>query len=1274
MPHRIGSKRECDINDNGSLTYGSDSPAETLGSEAMGVPAKGGSPWTDQAPVSSSAMKPSQIRQQQRRQIAKTSFLDTSPNNDPVNDDQDDHIQPLRNSAPVVSAPFDNIAYPDKLVTGPTFGGDEVDESTRIAPRSGQNALLAMTDDGEDDSASAADKSPTPRPSRQTLFRKRTMSDASDLPVLPQVKQVTSSRQREMSEMSEMSETPIIDERPSKKGIPHFSSLAPSVADLVDDEPPQNMRDDSTQNRSGLRSHPANHTTIKMAHQPKSELKSNAKVKLSALDLEEHDDMAKEKNDPFDQANIPPSRGLSPGPSMRKPKQAIKKQAAEKPSKVPLSQKKPSPTGKKPAAASSKISTQRKQAARPRQKAKPSAAKLVESSTAFVHGQDNGSDGQSTDKPARPSSTRAQARAKRATAAASALMQKAKASGRNHSDPQKDAIFISSASESGNSYTDLSDDDEYVDKSRANAVHGNSEPPKTRNTTAAYKGRNKSASTMQSSGCVQVKGEDGENHDQAQDEGGVASECLSDKSTEDAVAPDSDQNTKVLVGQQTKKKATYTQSTSPSPLETNVAYNQQSTAKDQEGPDEIEMESLAAEAVPQPLKKVRTTHPAKAMSTNERPDQNKSAPAVGDHSESGRPQTRLTRRSQANQSGNDSTPSYPKAAQSREQVKGPGDLVDPSPLVSHGKISNSAADTKPKDRKANIISFNADGPRNNGTPRQRGNATNHRSGEPGSVVVNSQPSVATKPGQKNAESSRRTFKSGTSRHQPSGPSGIQLARSLQTEQPSSLVKNQPPAVSPTVDDTLPSGEKNVCSSHVSRMYTGMVAKDPQAIARENNDHKSSPPTRAINGEKPVPRQIKITRNPPKVDQEHANYMTDFESANGIDDRLDGPTIPDSLEQPDDVEDIASASQLEDSATIANLIALNLKGGVNNRKRPFAYECASQTLVPDNERPESHFPVEDEEHVLNHQTERQITNRLQPPQSLPESQSAKIQKLTIEQVPVLKKQPVWEKHSTMTQQHMSAKKHMNKEDKDTNQMSRDSEAPHDREATQPKQQILKTVAQSRARKEPAKAYLQYLSTNLQRPSKKAKLDLPRPAAASPIANINPQFCVPAHSFSSDDVFAPNEGKEGRAIDDGIMNQLRGIESEKDFSEPEMETHGPTDGHIEKWHGPPHQRPSKRLAPSATHTRSVQSTTYGKFRDQNSDNISGSDLWRRGLMNRYQGMVPLMQHKEQLAVEDTKLDQTIEDSMHRIVTVSFFPIECFVAISDTSLGRSTGFAFE
>lgn len=1260
MPHKDEIKYRCDIGQDGNIRYETNSPAETLGSEAMGVPAKGGSPWTDQAPGSSSAMKPSKLRQQPQRQMPKRSFLDTSSNNDPVNDYQDDQMQFLRNSAPVVSAPFDNV-HPDKSVTCPTFGDDEADESTIIAPRSGQNAFLSMTDDGEDDSTFAADKSPTPKPSRLALSRKRTMSDASDLPAPTQLKQVTSSRQREMSDMSE---TPIVDERPKKKGILHFSSAAPSMADAVDEDPPQNIPD-STKNKSGLPSHPASHAKKTLANQRRSDLKSNAKVKLSALDLEVQEGMMEEQVDPFDQANIPPSRGLSPGPSMRKPKQAPKKQAAEKPSQVLSAQKKPSPTGKKPAAASSKVSTRKKQAARPRQKAKPSAAKPVESSTAFVHGEDNGNEGDPTSKLARSSVNRVQAKAKQTTAAASNLMQSAKASGKYHSGPQKDAVSISSASESGSLDTDESDDDEYVDKSRANAVHGNSEPPKTRNTTAIYKSRNESASTTESSVDVKIKEQDHKNHDQVQDEGGVALECLTDKSTVDAVAPDSDQNTEVIVGQQPKEKATDTHSKLPSHLEANAACEQQSPSKDQNGPDEIEMESLAAEVVTQPLKKVRTTHPTKAMS---------SVQAVDNHFQSGRPRTRLTRRSHANQSENDSTPSNLKAAQSGEQAKRNHGLVDPSPLVSQGKLSQRAVDTKPKDRKANIISFRADGSRNNGNPRHGGSATNNQSGEPDSVVTDSRSSQATKAAQRNAEGSSRACTSGASRYEPAGLSVTPLARRLQTEQSSSLVKDQPHAKSPAVDDTLPSEDRNLHGSHISQMHTHMVAKEPQVIVREADDHKILSPTQAINGEHPVPRQIKTNGDLPIGDQDHTNDMADLEFASGTDDRLDGPTIPDSLEQPDDIENIASASQLEDSAQIANLIALNLEGGVNNRKRPFAYECATQTLVPDSEQPESHSPVDDEEHVPNYQTERQTLNSLQPPRYLPKSQSAKIQKLTVDQVPVSKKQPVGEKHSTMSQHHVSAKTHMATEGKEMNHMSRDSEAQPHRKTTRPKQQMLKTETQSGAGKEPGKSYLQDLSTNLQRPFKKSKLDLPRPTAASPVADVNPQFCVPAHSFSSDDVFAPIEGKEERVTDYGIINQLRGIESEKGFSEPEMETHGPTDSHIEKGHGPPHQRPSKRLALSATHPRSVQNTTHGKFRDQNADNISGSDLWRRGLTNRYQGMVPLVQHEEQLAAEDPKLDQTIEDSMHQIVAVSLFPMKYFVATTDTSLARSTGFAFE
>lgn len=1239
MPHKDGSQFHCDIDDNGDLTYPPDSPAETLGSEAMGVPAKSGSPWTDQAPSGSSAMKPSQDRHPPRRQIPKTSFFDNGTNNDSVNDDQDDqnnHIQFLRDSEPVVSAPFLNVVHPDNSVTGPTLGGGEVDEITRTAPRSGQNVFLSMTDDGEDEPTSAADKSPTPRPSRLTLSRKRTMSDASDLPVSPQIKQVAYSRQREMSEMSE---TQIIDKRPKKKGILHFSSAAPSMADTVDEEPPQNIIY-STQSKSGLPSHPTSHTKKKMANRRKSDLKSNANMRLSALDLEEQEEIIEEKGDPFDQANIPPSRGRSPAPSIRKPKPAPKKKAAEK----------VSPTGKKPAAASSKVSTRKKQAARPRQKAKPSVAKQVEGSTEISNGKDSRKNENPTDKPARPSSNRAQAKAIRTTAAASTLTQNANASGKSHSDPQKEAISISSASESRSVGTDGSDDDEYVDNSRANAVHGNSEPPKTRNKTAMYKCHNESAFSTESSGDMQIEGQDDTIQDQAQEKDGGASKCLSDKSTVDAVAPGTDRNTEIAGGQQPKKKATGIQSKSCSHPEANAVSKQQSPAGDQNGPDEIKTNSLAAEEVIQPLKKVRTMHPTKDMSKDARPVQNGSVPAVEDHSESGRPRTRLARRSQANQSGNDSTPWDPETAQSREEVKETQGLVVPSPLVSYGKLSKSAVDTKPKDRKANIISFSADGPRNNGKPKQRGSATNHQSQEPDSVVADSKPSKATKAGQKNAESSSRAFKSGTSSHEAFEPSGTRLARSLQTEQPPSLVEDQPPAVSPAVENTLPSEVYNPNSSHVSQMRTEMVLEEPEPIATEDNIHKSSPPTLAINSEKPVPRQTEIKGTFPTGDQVHANSTADLE-INGTDDRLDEPNIPQSLEQPDAIDD--NASDAQGSATFQNLINLELKGRVDDLKHPLAYEYASQTLVPDNEQAESYLPIDDEKHVLKHQTERHIRQSLQPAQSLPEQQSEKLHKLAMERVSALKKQPVWGRQS-MSQQQMSTRKHPKEEGKYINPMSRDLEVPRHRQATHSKEHMLKEVTHSGAGEEPAKSYLQDLSVNLQRPSKKVKLDLPGSTVASPVSNINPQFCIPTNSFSSDDVFAPNEVEERRDIDDGIMNRLRGIESDKHSSEPELEAHGPIDSHIEKWHGPLHQRPSKRLAPNANHTRSVQSTTQGKFRDQNADNASGPDLWRRGLMNRYQGMAPVVQPKEQLAVEEPKLDQTIEDSMHQIVAVSFVPV--------------------
>lgn len=1199
MPHMDEGYHHCYIDDGGSLIY-STSPAATPRSEAMGVPAKGGSPWTNQTNGSSSALKSSKTRQQQRRQMPKQSFLDASSNNDSVGDDQDAHdddMHFLRNSATLVSAAFNDMTHPDSssVGTGPRAVNGRVYESTSFIPPSGQKALPSMTDDGEDESAFDADKSPTPKPSRLAWSRKQTMSDASDMSVPAQPKGVTSSRQREMSE------APVIGERPKKKGIAQFSSNAPSVADSVDEGPSQNVPE-SVQNEAGMSSHPASHPKKILAHRQQHDLRSNAKVKLSALDLEKREEGDKENDDPFDHANIPPSRGLSPGISMRKPKPAPKKKAAAKSSKGPLPKHKPSPRDKKPTTASQKVSTQKKQSVRPKQKAKPSAAKPVQSSVEPVRGKDNGETRHSPNNPTRSPAKEAQAEANRTYAAASSLTQNDKASGKHHADPQEDTISISSASGSEESDTDEVDDDEYVDKSRVITNYGNNEPPRTRNTKATYKVLDDSASTTDLRGDVQVKEGDA-NDERELDEDDVAATVLPDKFTRNAVIQTSDQNDEVLVSHQIKQKVADTQVLQPHPNNTNLDHGQRSPARDHSGPDETKTESSAADVIEQPFKQARITQPTESTSNNLGLNQNQST-------------------------------------QSKERMKEKKTLVDPSSMDFHSDSSKGVGDSKPKNTKANNISFGADGSRTNEKPRLEATAAVHQSGEAGPEVSSTKPSKATKAEQKNAGSIERANNSGASRHKTAGPSKTPVASFLQTQQPLPLVNDQRP------DAT------HAHESHVMQLHTRKVAKEHQPVAKKDGNYMDSRLTRATNGEEPVPRQVVTEGKVSAGDHNDASDMADFGFADGSVDKLDGPINPDSLEQPENIDNTASVSPLEDRVIGSQVVGQELQGGVSKRKRPLDHDCTVQTLMSDNEQPVVHSPIDGSTHSSSHQSERQIIQSLQPQQSSPEQQSAKIRKFAKELGPVMKKKPVWKGHSIMSQQNVSAVKPPTAEGKDINQIGREPKGPHHPEATRSKQHTHTILTQPGAGKRPAKLQLRNLSTNVDRPSKKAKLDMLGPSAASLIADINPHFCVPANSFSSDDVFAPNENKERRDINDGIMNRLRAIESEQNSLGPEMETQRPIDSSGDKWHEPPHQRPSERLAPNLIHTHFVQNAAHGQRLGTNPDTTKGSDKRRHDLPNSHHGLV-LVQQKEQLAVEVPK-PQTIEESMRQIVSVSLVSI--------------------
>lgn len=1248
-------QRPCHIDDGGNLTY-STSPAETLGSEAMGMPAKGGSPWTNQTHGSSSASRSSKTRQQQRRQMPKQSFLDAISNNSSVDDGQDDHDGGMhfsRNPASLVPAPFDDMVHSNKssLVTGPRAMNGRVDESTNFIPPSGQKALPSMTDDGEDGDA---DNSPTPKPGRTILSRKRTMSDASDVTGSAQLKGVASSRQRKMSE------PPIIDERPKKKGIPQFSSHAPSVADSVGEGPSQNIPE-CTQKKPGMFSHSASHPKKIPAHRQKTDLKSKAKLNLSALDLEEHEEGNKENEDPFDQANIPPSRGLSPGASIRKPKPAPKKKTAEKSSKTSLAKHKPSPRGNKPTKESQKVSTQKTQPARPKQKAKPSVAKPVQLSVAPVRGRDNGYDGSPPNNPTRSSANGARAKANRTSAAASSLTQNAKASGQNHSDPEEDAISISSASGSEDPDTDGLDDDEYVDKSRSIAVDINSEPPVTRNTTATYEGRNGSAYATDSRGDMQVT-EDDSSDKQAQDENAVAFTVLEDEYTVDAVVQAPNQNAEVLVSQQINEKATDTQAFPLRPNKTNSDQGQQSPARNQSGADDTKTESPAADVVEPPLEQARTTHPIDSTSKGAGSDQDQSAPNVTTRGASGRLRTRITRRSPSNQPENDSTPSNRKAAQMKEQVKKKTTLVDKSPMDFQARPSKAVIDSKSKDMEANIISLNSDGLRTDGMSSLGASAGIHKSREPDSEVSNIKPSEATEAEQSDAGSNVRTCNSSESTRETARPPKSPMAPIFQTQQAYPLVNDQQPDVSIAVDFAVLSEETHYPGPDVSQMHAEKVAKEPQPVAREDDKHKGSPLTQATNE--------KLSAG----DHNGASDMADFSFADGSVDRIDGPTIPDSLEQSDDIENIASVSQLEEPAIVSGLIGQELESGVQKRKHHLVYDCTNQTFSPGNEQSGVHFSIDDPKHSSSRHSEQQVIQSSQPQQSSPEQQSAKIRKSAKEEGPVMKKQPVWGTHPVKSQQHVSAANPLTAQRKDFNPVVNELKFPQHRESARPKQRTQTMLTQSQSGKGAAKKHSRDMSTTFERPSKRAKVDIPEPTAPSPAVDINTHFCLPTNSFSSDDVFAPNEDGERKDINHGIINRLRGIESEKDSPEPEMETQRPVDSRSENWHGPPQQCPSKHLAPKAVHTHFVRDAAHGQRPEDNRGAINGSNLRRRGLLNRYQGLVPLVQQRKQLATEDPKPQLSIGESMHQIVAVSLFSIELFSAVSDLPAECSTGLAFE
>ncbi|KAJ4404686.1 hypothetical protein N0V82_010448 [Gnomoniopsis sp. IMI 355080] len=1297
MPHADEGPTPVDIDEDGNMTYQT-SPTDTVASEVMGMPIKVGSPWTGQAHASPSAVKPAQTRQRHRSQMPKQSLVDTSLNEGPLDDSQGRAMQLLRNTAQLLPEPCDDVENlgESSPIKDRAQKGGKLDGSCPVPPRSGQNTFLSMTDDGEDQGLmSDAARSPTPKPSRSTSSRKRRMSDASDMPALPQPERVASSRQKEMSD------PPTIEERPKKKGIPQFSSTAPSVTDSIDNEPLP-IIPEMIQNSSSISSQTAEQAKM-VPHRRKSVSKLNTKLRLSALDLEHDKEMDEQTDDPFDQANIPSSRGISPGTSWKKPKQAPRKHPTAKPSKLSLPTKKTSPRAM--------VSPQERQSVRPRQKAKPSAADVVQESVAPGCGENNGNNEYLSDEPLSPTSNGSPA--KSATVRAPALTRTAKTIKNQASCHQKEVIFISSATESEDFDTDVSDGDEYVE-SGSKVFEVNRKPLRnTRNTTTRSRGSNEvgTVSTKSTaSGRGKGKRKATEKQGEQDDDIDLMSKITSKKSNKN-VAQASVTKPDPSIEVKSKDKSTDTAPSSPLPNKTITTQKRGSLSKKQNNPDKTRETSFAIESATRQVKHLKTMPPSMITSRDADEDQKEPISTVASLSESYPRQSRITRQSRGDPSQDDPISPSLKAKQSKNRAE--RTEMDLSAQEAQDERKSRIHGSKNKDRKANIIVFGVEGPKNTGKSKEKASVADHRSEQQDSGnSTGPSTSKAEKKGKSLTGSNNPAQNAKKSNLQSAKSSDNSLAHHAQMQQPSPQVNSQPNAVHSTVDLSSSSVRQRGRGTRALQKSTTTIARKPSVILEETENCTTSPPVRVNIGKYPAPTHVNNEGDVPNGDEyagtDDANDIADIQLEDEPVDEVQELLIPDGV-QPDEIlEGSVPVSQMRDSAMISNLLVQDPSGVSEVRKRPLPGECEPRIVLPvqdqSNSQPsaDSHAPeflhrpeqkiivdhqphqvtlvqkatVESDSaseqavfdgHTTTHQypaMDQQSGVEQQPSliakiQSVNQysttnqqhslsHQAATSQRVAMEQLPIMMYQPTWKQHFTVNQQPMGVNKPFDNEQVGIKHNRRDSQAPFRQETISHQLPTLKNFSQPGTGKESAKIYLQDLSKTLHRPSKRVKLDVPEPDIASPASAPYSQFCVPAKGFSSDDVFAPKEVTENTDIDHNVVNQLRGITSAKYSAAPEMETQRSVGDHIENTYEPPRLRTSARDLIDATHSRSIQNQSQGPCRDGIPADTAGSDLWRRGMLNRPQGVLPGVKQKEQVGVQDSQPYEGVEDVMHQIVT--------------------------
>lgn len=1247
MPHKNQVPALCEVDEHGGIVYPPTSPAETPGSRAFGSPMKGGDPWTSKrsrAVDVSSTQGPSRTRQRHRNQQPKMPFDAGADDIQGSKQGDEKRIPPLATT--FVSAPFNDaeVFAESTPVKAPVRRRAKMDDSSPVPPRSELNASSLAPDENKDQySISDADKSPTPKPSRPITSRTRKMSDTNNTTASPELGRVASSRPRKMSDASTVDKP----HREKTKGMIDCSSAPPSVTDSIEDEPLQDISCKS-RGKSAMASRTENQVK-KSVDRRNSAPKPKNKVRLSALDLEGGEEIDGQSNDPFDQANIPSSRDVSPKPSKRKTKKPPRNQPTAKPSKSEHSTKKPLSRDDKAAAGSNKPSPREKQSARPRQKAKPSAADFLQQSIVSVSNEDRGNNGCIPEKPNRHVSGHSQAN--KASAEAPALTRTAKVTQKRLHAPQKDLVSISSNTDSEQPDTDEVDDDEYVDSAGPKIVKGIRQPPKTINTTSAFRAPNGMAlnqtpNDLCASGNGLEKATEVEDIDASAT--GLASAPLFQNSTKNNTAQAPVPKAEPAVESQPKKKSTVTMAHPPPPKGAIPIQKLRCGPQNRSSIDKNDNNLSVPTSISRQVKQTTTTFQSQGMPQATNGNRKDFAPADTRPSEPQNQQIRVDCQSRANQPQVDLGPSKSNTAHNKKQSKLTESVMEHSPEASHDTREQYEDEVKNRDRKASCIAFGADEPQNKRKLKQKPSANGHRLEQknPG-ISPDSNMVKATKPEHSPTGDIGHVQENNQIEAQSTPSTEVPLLQRCQIQQPFSQVKHRAPVVDPDVA-LSPLTEKELAhGSRISQDHSTILVPKPLTSLEENSKEKCFHPPRSPNG-----NQIATTQTNPGTDTNgdqypDANDMDVLQFGDEPVDSLAELLIPGSLEQPHVIENSASVSQLEDATVITDLLDQGRRANGSSRKRRRPDDSTSQVALPIHEQIDSQKAFNQqimmEPEPFRHQTEFDGQIAVHQQHGINHHTAMKQQPSMIMNQPI-ETQP----HSTKLQQPIIVKQTMKNEQRELNQLTRNSKAPIGRDAEYIQPSTFNRLVQPAISKGSAKASFPILATQLQRRSKRAKLDAAEPNLKSPLPTANPKFCVPANGYSSDDVFAPVECNDKIEIDSGVVNRLRGIGLVKNTGPENQKLKA---GQLPKGFEVPQQRLNTRIPVKPYLSHPMQRSSPGPSQDESPVQTSESDLWRRMLTHRQtQASLFDMKHKEKVEDKDPETYEDTAEVMHRIVAVS------------------------